>query len=216
MEFGEVNKVQGATFDISQMDGIVGLAYDSISVDNLATYVESDNSTDKSFGFFLKNNPEQSYMTFPGFETEGVTLVGTHDVIEKTYWNLNFTAMTGPNGTQQLTGQKAAIDSGTSLIVGSYDIITPLVEGITVEEDCSNVSSLPDITFTFDSTDYPLTAEDYVVKVEEFGSTSCLMGIMGMDTPAGFDYVIVGDVFIRKYPSYFNLTDNTVSFYAYN
>jgi len=42
------------------------------------------------------------------------------------------------------------------------------------------------------------------------------MGIMGMEVPTGFDYIIVGDVFIRKYPSYFNLTDNTVSFYNWN
>jgi len=33
-----------------------------------------------------------------------------------------------------------------------------------------------------------------------------------MDFPAGFDYFIVGDVFMRKYPSYFNLNENTVSF----
>jgi len=33
-----------------------------------------------------------------------------------------------------------------------------------------------------------------------------------MDLPEGFNYVIMGDVFIRKYPSYFNFNDNTVSF----
>ena len=37
-----------------------------------------------------------------------------------------------------------------------------------------------------------------------------------MDFPAGFDYFIVGDVFMRKYPSYFNANDNTVSFQVAN
>jgi hypothetical protein len=37
-----------------------------------------------------------------------------------------------------------------------------------------------------------------------------------MDFPAGFNYFIVGDVFMRKYPSYFNLNDNTVSFLVQN
>jgi hypothetical protein len=33
-----------------------------------------------------------------------------------------------------------------------------------------------------------------------------------MAFPEGFNYFIFGDVFMRKYPSYFNAMDNTVSF----
>ena len=214
MGFGLVSKVSGATFYVSQMDGILGLAYGTISVDQLPTFVDSDNETDKSFSFYLHNNPEQSYMVMPGYESEGYTLKGTHNVIEETYWNLNFTSMTGPNGTQKLDGVKAAIDSGTSLIMGSNTVIQPLIEGITVEQDCSNLDSLPDITFTFDTTDYVLTAQDYVVQVTQAGQTQCLMGIAGADLPSDFNYVIVGDVFMRPYASYFNKNDNTVSFFT--
>jgi hypothetical protein len=40
-----------------------------------------------------------------------------------------------------------------------------------------------------------------------------MIGVMGMDLPAGNPVkYILGDVFMRKYPSYFNLNDNTVSF----
>lgn len=39
------------------------------------------------------------------------------------------------------------------------------------------------------------------------------MGIMSTAVPDGFHYVIVGDVFFRKYPPFFNLADNTVTFY---
>jgi len=39
------------------------------------------------------------------------------------------------------------------------------------------------------------------------------MGIMGTPTPAGFDYMIVGDVFMRRYPPFFNANDNTVTFF---
>jgi len=175
----------------------------------------SSDLEDKSFGFFLHENPEKSYMTLPGFETDGVTLKGTHDVIEQSYWNVNLTAMTGPNGTQK-TKLKGAIDSGTSLIIGSADVIDPLVEGIEVAQDCTGVEDLPDITFTFDDIEYPLTADDYVVKVTQFGQTQCLMGIMSMPVPEGFDYVILGDVFMRPYPTYFSRNDDTVSFYTYN
>jgi hypothetical protein len=88
---------------------------------------------DKSFGFFLHNNPELSYMTIPGFETTGYSLKGVHNVIEQTYWNLNLVSMTGPNGVIDTTGYRAAIDSGTSLIIGTADIIDPLIAGIVVD-----------------------------------------------------------------------------------
>jgi len=82
MGLGEVKTVSGATFYVSQMDGIIGLGYDTISVNNLPTWLESTDLADKSFGFYLHNNPDQSYMTVPGFETEGYTLKGVHNVIE--------------------------------------------------------------------------------------------------------------------------------------
>jgi len=40
------------------------------------------------------------------------------------------------------------------------------------------------------------------------------MGIASMAVPTGFDYIIVGDVFMRPYPTYFNRNDNTVTFYT--
>jgi hypothetical protein len=216
MTFGEVYKVSGVTFYVSPMDGILGLAYDQISVNNLPTWLMSTDLEDKSFGFVLHNNPEESYMTVPGFETDGYTLKGTHNVIEQTYWNLNLQSITGPNGVVETPGIKAAIDSGTSLIVGSAEIIDPLVKGIEVNQKCEGVDQLPDITFKIDDMDYVLTQEDYVVKVEQNGQTQCLMGIMAMAVPEGFDYIIVGDVFMRPYATHFSRNDNTVSFYTKN
>lgn len=216
MGFGEVKSVSGATFYISQMDGIIGLGYDTISVNGLPTWLESTDLDDKSFGFYLHANPEESYMTIPGFETEGYTLKGVHNVIEQTYWNVNMVSMSGPNGTVDTTGYKAAIDSGTSLIMGSTALINELIAGIEVDQMCAGIADLPDLTFRFDEIDYVLTAQDYVVQVTEFGTTQCLMGIMGMDLPDGFDYFIVGDVFMRPYATHFNRNDDTVSFYTKN
>lgn len=88
--FGEIYEVSGITFLASPMDGILGLAYDSISVNHLPTWLTSSELTDKSFGFYLHNDYDaESYMTLPGFDSEGYTLKATHNVIEQTYWNLN-------------------------------------------------------------------------------------------------------------------------------
>ena len=215
MGFGEIQKVKGATFLVSQMDGIIGLGYDQISVDKLPTFIEqTDSLSEKSFSFYMHNNPTDSYMVMPGIDEElGLTELAQHSVVEQTYWNVNFAKMSGPNGDVDTTGYMAAIDSGTSLIMGPNTLIAPLIEGITVEQDCSNLDSLPDITFTFDTTDYVLHATDYVLKETIGTQTQCIMGIAGADLPADFKYVIVGDVFMRPYPTKFNRDDNTVTFY---
>lgn len=93
MQFGVVKTVSGAAFYVSQLDGILGLAYGTISVDNLPTFVDSDSNTDKSFSFYLHENPEASYMLMPGFEQTGYTAKATHNVIEETYWNLNVVSL---------------------------------------------------------------------------------------------------------------------------
>lgn len=95
-------------------------------------------------------------------------------------------------------------------------MIAPLVKGVDVDQACEGIDLLPDITFKIDDTDYVLTAQDYVVQVTQGDQTQCLMGIMAMAVPEGFDYIIVGDVFMRPYPTHFSRNDNTVSFYTKN
>lgn len=75
---------------------------------------------------------------------------------------------------------------------------------------------MPDITFTIDDLEYVLYSSDYVVKIDQGDSSQCLMGIMSMAVPDGFDYIIVGDVFMRPYPTHFDRNNNTVSFYTKN
>jgi len=53
------------------MSGIIGLGYRTISTDNLDTFMDLSNLTDKSFSFYLHSNPDKSYMVMPGFETDG-------------------------------------------------------------------------------------------------------------------------------------------------
>jgi len=133
MGFGEITKVSGPTFYVSQMDGIVGLAYDQISVNGIPTFMSGSDlaAADRNFSFYLKNNPEESYMLLSGYETEGYNLVHKHNVVEKSYWNVKLDSMTSDKEVDT-KGFMAAIDSGTSLIVGPKSIIDPLVEGISV------------------------------------------------------------------------------------
>jgi len=212
MGFGEVTSVSGVSFDASKMSGILGLAYKSISVDGLDTFMDLSTLTDKSFSFYLKDTTEDSYMIIPGMDSEGYTTIDKHTVVEQKYWALNLAGATQGDTKIDTTGYKAVIDSGTSLLVGPKGIADKLIEGITVKSDCSGTDDLPDISFTIDTQTYVLTAKDYVLHIQG----QCLLGIQAAEFPAGFDYFILGDVFFRKYPPYFNLADNTVSFLVSN
>jgi len=76
------------------MSGILGLAYRTISVDGLPTFVDSSDLTDHSFAFYLNLDTEKSYMTIPGYDESAMNGEFTyHPVAEQKYYALTFTSM---------------------------------------------------------------------------------------------------------------------------
>lgn len=133
MGFGEVTSVSGVSFLASKMSGILGLAYGSISVDKLPTFMESSNLKDKSFTFYLHDTSEESYMTIPGMDSEGYETIQKHNVVEEKYWALGLKSVAQGTKTMDASKYKAVIDSGTSLLVGPKALVDPLIEGISVK-----------------------------------------------------------------------------------
>jgi len=82
MGFGEVTSVSGVSFYASELSGILGLAYDSISVGGLNSFMTNSDLTDKSFTFYLKDTSEESYMVIPGMDEENYATIDTHKVVE--------------------------------------------------------------------------------------------------------------------------------------
>ena len=120
MTFGEIKQVSGVSFYMSPMSGILGLAYDSISVGRLPTFLDKSNLRDKSFSFVLHYNPDESYMTIPGYDEDIMNghEFTFHAVVEKKYYSLNLTKVKRDDTVIDTQGFKAVIDSGTSVIVG--------------------------------------------------------------------------------------------------
>lgn len=212
--FGEITSASGVAFYASQMSGILGLAYDTISVDKIPTFVDSSDLTDKSFAFYLHSNPDASYMTLPGYDAAAVgnNEFTYHNVVEQRYYSLNLTGLKQGSTAIPSNNFKAVIDSGTSVLVGPKTLVDPLIKGITVNSDCSGLDSLPSITFQIDNIDYTLTPRDYVLQVTQGSDTECVLAVMGQDFPAGFDYFILGDTFMRKFYSFFDKKNNRVGF----
>lgn len=180
MKFGEITHVTGMAFYVSQLSGILGLAYDSISVNKLPTFLDTASMKDKSFALYLALNPKDSFMTIPGFDKDLMKEreFQYHSVVEKKYYSLNLKNVGQRDQRIDTSGFKAVIDSGTSAIIGPADMIAKFVEGIFVHSDCANLSELPDLIFTIDDIEYVLEPQDYVIKVSLLGQSQCVMGIM--------------------------------------
>lgn len=59
----------------------------------------------------------------------------------------------------------AVVDTGTSVIAGPNPVINKLIAAIgKVEKDCSNVDSLPTLSFTIKGKAMPLPPQIYVIK----------------------------------------------------
>lgn len=212
-KFGEIISVSGEVFSTSHISGSIGLAYQADSVDKLPTFMDGSNLEDKSFSFYLSQDADKSYITIPGRDTSrNWGKLNTHKVVEEKYWALQLSNVKNGNKTIDATKYKAIIDSGASVIVGAKAIVDPLIKDLSVSPDCSNKTSLPEITFTIDDIEYPLTADEYILEVTDLGKTECVLGIKSWDFPKGMDYIIFGGAFMTKYPPTFSFNNNTVSF----
>lgn len=124
--------------------------------------------------------------------------------------------------------------SGTSLIALPSDMAEMLNTQIGAKKswngqytiDCSKVPSLPELSFNFGGRAFPLKAEDYILNVQG----SCISSFTGLDInlPWGSLWIIgtfvrceftiisylltVGDVFLRRYYTVYDLGRNAVGF----
>ncbi|KAG7101815.1 Vacuolar protease A like protein [Verticillium longisporum] len=73
--------------------------------------------------------------------------------------------------------------------------------------ECDKRASLPDITFNLAGYNFSISAYDYILEV----SGSCISTFQGMDFPEPVGpLVILGDAFLRRWYSIYDLGKNTV------
>ncbi|CEP22242.1 APR1 [Cyberlindnera jadinii] len=223
-DFAEATSEPGLAFAFGKFDGILGLAYNSISVNHITPPVYNaidQGLLDKSqFAFYLgdadKNEEDGGVATFGGYDKSKFTGDITWlPVRRKAYWEVKFDGIGLGKEYAELQGTGAAIDTGTSLIALPSGLAEILNAEIGAKKgwsgqyavECDTRDSLPDLTFTFDGYNFTIGPYDYTLEV----SGSCISAFTPMDFPEPVGpLAIIGDAFLRRYYSIYDLDNNAV------
>lgn len=223
--FAESVKEPGFTFALARFDGIFGLGYDTISVQRTVPpfyqMVNNDLVDEKLFSFWLndvnKGGEENGgELVFGGVDPDHfVGNITWAPIKRKGYWEIELENIKFGGEYIDLDPVGAAIDTGSSLLIAPTTVADLINHELGAKKnwagqytlDCSAVPSLPEFCFVFAGKDFCLTAEDYVLQVQD----QCISGFMGMDIPEPAGPLwIVGDVFLRKFYSVYDLGNNRV------
>ncbi|KAI8905948.1 aspartic peptidase domain-containing protein [Gorgonomyces haynaldii] len=222
--FAVSTKEPGTTFAVAKFDGILGLGYDRIAVNQTVppfyNAIAQKAVASPVFGVYLGNTKTAigGELTLGGYNSARFTgNLQYFPVRRKGYWEIALNNVT--LGTDQILSAPlgAAIDTGTSLIVVPTATATAInkkigaTKGFTGQYtvSCSKLSSLPNLTLTFGNVDFTLAPKDYILNIQGI----CLSGFTGLDIPAPTGPLwIVGDVFLRKFYSVYDLGKDQVGF----
>ncbi|KAI0307181.1 Asp-domain-containing protein [Multifurca ochricompacta] len=219
--FAEAVKEPGLTFAFGKFDGILGLAYDTIAVNHVPPpFYEMINQKliDKPvFSFRLGSSEDDGGEAIFGGIDPTVGKISYVPVRRQAYWEVELEKVRFGDDELELENTGAAIDTGTSLIVLPTDIAEMLNTQIGAKKswngqyqvDCAKVPSLPALSFYFNGQAYPLKGSDYVLDVQG----TCISAFTGMDLnlPGGALWII-GDAFLRRYYTVYDLERNAVGF----
>lgn len=228
--FAEATHEPGISFVAAKFDGILGMGFPQISV--LGVTPVFNNMIDQGvvenpvFSFWLSRDPEAEIGgelilggSDPNFFTGNMTYI---PVQREGYWEIKMDSIESNNVVVGCEGSCTAIvDTGSSLLVGptaQTDAINEMIGGLEVIPNsgqywivCDKIDKLPDIDFVIAGKTFTLTGYDYVLQITQEGQTQCISGFMGLDVPMG-PWWILGDVFIGKFYSEFDMGNSRVGF----
>ncbi|OCK82776.1 aspartyl proteinase [Lepidopterella palustris CBS 459.81] len=222
-DFAEATSEPGLAFAFGRFDGIMGLGYDTISVNGIVppfyNMLDQGLLDDPVFAFYLSDTNDQgaeSEATFGGINKAHYTGELTKIPLRrKAYWEVDLDAITFGDATAEMDNTGVILDTGTSLIALPSTIAELLNKEIGAKKsyngqytvECDKRDSLPDLTFTLTGHNFTIGPYDYILEVQG----SCISSFMGMDFPEPVGpLAILGDAFLRKWYSVYYLDSNSV------
>jgi len=221
--FGEATSEPGLAFAFGRFDGILGLGYDTISVNGVPppfySMLDQGLLDEPVFSFYLSDTNDEgaeSEAMFGGVNKAHYTGELTKIPLRrKAYWEVDLDAITFGEDTAEFEATGAILDTGTSLIALPSTIADLLNAQMGAKKgyngqytiECDKRDSLPDLTFTLTGYNFTIGPYDYILEVQG----SCISSFMGFDIPApAGPLIILGDAFLRRYYSVYDLGSNSV------
>lgn len=218
-DFAESTNEPGLTFAFGKFDGILGLAYDTIAVTGAVPpfyqMIQQKLLDEPVFSFHMGTDPEGGEAVFGGIDSSHYK--GKLDYVpvrRKAYWEVELEKVKFGDETLELEDTGAAIDTGTSLIALPTDVAEIINKELGAKKswngqytvECDQIPSMPDMTLYLGGKPFVLSAEDYILQVQG----SCISSFTGLDLPVPI--WIVGDVFLRRYFTVYDLGKDAVGF----
>eukprot|EP00656_Telonema_subtile_P007278 TRINITY_DN13413_c0_g1_i2.p1 TRINITY_DN13413_c0_g1~~TRINITY_DN13413_c0_g1_i2.p1 ORF type:complete len:278 (+),score=57.23 TRINITY_DN13413_c0_g1_i2:794-1627(+) len=205
--FVQASSITDSGLANTYFDGVMGLAQAGALSEGQPWYLQAPKQNDISdvFSVYIsKDVGKKGAVVFggvvPAFNASGFHW---HNLLPgNQYWAVKLTGVSVTGSTPwacSVPTCTAIVDSGTSLIMLPTVYLSAWPS---VQSDCSNVGSLPAVSFTLDSQVYVFEGADYVLK-RSGQCESALQQTTGSMT-------ILGQAFIRKYYSAFDPTNNRV------
>ncbi|XP_024880766.1 cyprosin-like [Temnothorax curvispinosus] len=213
--FGEVFKFTTSFWDNVQCDGVLGMSYGEDSV--FQNMIDQHVVSQPIFSVYLNRNYEDSHFggklllgaTNPSHYVNEFKYVNVNT--QKRYWQFEINRIEVKNFGLCAEGCQAIVNMGFSKIGGPPRDIATIQEQIGVVDrvDCNEISNLPPINFVIGGKKFRLTGKDYIVKVTE---GLCILAFE--DNPFNINGIkwILGDVFIRRYYTVFDMGNNRLGF----
>lgn len=214
-------KGMGVGYYIAKFDGICGLGWDTLvqggGKSPISALIASDQLDAPEFAFYLGNSAPGE-MVIGGVDEKHYTGEFTYvPLSSETYWEVTLDSFK-VNGASATSAVKAIVDSGTSLLAGPKADVKkiaalvgakPIAFGLTGEYSIDCDGTAPDMDFELGGKVFTLQKKDYVIN--EGGK--CLFAMMGIDIPAPNGPLwILGDVFMRKYYTKFDVGGKRLGF----
>lgn len=207
-------------FKTLESDGLMGLGFVNIAIDNvlppLYNMISQGLLARPVFSVWLDRNLSSSVggqLMFGGIDPTKYTGEFAYmPVIDQGFWQIRMDG--GYVGDFEFCkgGCDAVVDTGTSAIVGPYQYVDVILKALNVDGngnvDCSVVSDLPDVLFSFGGRMFPLRPKDFVSREVLNGVETCNVNI---EYNASNTWIL-GDVFLGAVYTEFDLGNSRVGF----
>jgi saccharopepsin len=178
-DFAEATEEPGLAFAFGKFDGILGLGYDTISVQRIVppfyNMINQGLLDEPVFSFYLGDTNDESEATFGGIDDSHYTGKMTYlPVRRRAYWEVDFDGLDFGDESIIFEMTGAVIDTGTSLITLPSDFAELLNKEIGAKKgyngqysiDCKARDSLPNMSFNLGGHKFEITPMDYILEIQ--------------------------------------------------